>query len=151
MSRKPDIELSQTQRDELEHLVRAGNAPARTQTRARILLLSDRSQGPWRSAPKVAEAVMVHPNTVRNVRRRFVAEGLAAALQEKPRPGATPKLDGELEARLTVLACSAPPAGQRRWTLRLLAEQLVALEYVDEVSHVTVGEWLKKTHLSLGA
>ena len=57
----------------------------------------------------------------------------------------------ELEARLTVLACSAPPAGQRRWTLRLLAEQLVALEYVDEVSHVTVGEWLKKTHLSLGA
>jgi len=94
---------------------------------------------------------MVHPNTVRNVRRRFVAEGLAAALHEKQRPGATPKLDGELEARLTVLACSAPPAGQRRWTLRLLAEQLVALEYVDEVSHVTVGEWLKKTHLSLGA
>jgi len=151
MSRKPDVELSQTQRDELEHMLRAGNAPARTQTRARILLLSDRRQGPWRSAPKVAEAVMVHPNTVRNVRRRFIAEGLAAALHEKPRPGATPKLNGELEARLTVLVCSDPPAGQRRWTLRLLAEQLVALEYVDEVSHVTVGEWLKKTHLSLGA
>ena len=150
MSRKPNVELSQEQRDELELMLRAGNAPARTQTRARILLLSDRRQGPWRSAPKVAEAVMVHPNTVRNVRRRFVAEGLAAALHEKPRPGATPKLDGELEAQLTVLACSEPPAGQRRWTLRLLAEQLVALEYVDEVSHVTVGEWLKKTHLSLG-
>jgi transposase len=151
MSRKPDVELSQTQRDELEHMLRAGNAPARTQTRARILLLSDRSQGPWRSAPQVAAAVMVHPNTVRNVRRRFVAEGLAAALQEKPRPGATPKLDGELEARLTLLACSTPPDGYKRWTLRLLAEQLVALEYVDEISHVTVGEWLKKTHLSLGA
>ncbi len=150
MSRREYIELSQEQRDELEHMVRAGSAPARTQARARILLLSDRRQGPWRSAPKVAEAVMVHPNTVRKVRRQFVAGGLAAALYEKQRPGARPKLDGELEARLTALACSNPPEGHRRWTLRLLAEQLVALEYVDEVSHVTVGEWLKKTHLSLG-
>lgn len=150
MSESQNVKLSAEERQELERLLRAGSAPARMQTRARILLLSDRSQGQWRSAPAVAAAVMVHANTVRNVRRRFIADGLAAALHDKPRPGAKPKLDGELEAKLTALACSAPPAGHRRWTLRLLAEHMVALEYVDEISHVSVGEWLKKTHLSLG-
>ncbi len=93
---------------------------------------------------------MVHPNTVRNVRRRFVAGGLAHALYDNPRPGAVPKLNGEVEAQLTVLACSEPPAGHKRWTLRLLADQLVVLGHVDRVSHVAVGQWLKKTHLSLG-
>jgi transposase len=150
MRKPPHVVLSDEQRQELTQLLRSGNAPARTQTRARILLLSDRSCHPWRSAPAIAEAVMVHPNTVRNVQRRFVADGLAAALYDKPRPGAKPKLTGELEAQLIALACSAPPAGHAHWTLRLLAERLVALEYVAEVSHVTVGEWLKKTHLSLG-
>lgn len=150
MSKQQDVELSAEQIDELERLLRTGNAPARTQTRARILLASDRSQGRWRSAPAVAQMVMVHPNTVRNVRRRFVAEGLSGALYEKPRPGASPKLNGELEAQLTTLACSTPPVGHARWTLRLLADELIALELVDDVSHVTVGEWLKKTHLSLG-
>ena len=151
MSKSQDIELSVEQRRELEHMVRTGNAPARTQTRARVLLLSDRSQdGEWRSAPKVAEAVMVHPNTVRNVRRRFIAGGMANALYDNPRPGAVPKLTGELEAQLTVLACSEPPEGQKCWTLRLLADHLVELGYIDSVSHVTVREWLKKANLSLG-
>jgi len=151
MSQIRDIQLSEAQRQQLQQLLRAGKTPARIQTRARILLLSDRSQGgAWQSAPKVAAAVMVHPNTVRNVRRRYVTEGLEAALQDKSRPGAQPKLNGELEAQLTVLACSKPPAGYKRWTLRLLAEQLIALEYVDEISYVTVGEWLKKTRSSRG-
>ncbi len=150
MSQSQDVELTADQRHELEGMLRAGSTPARTQTRARILLLSDRSQGQWRSAPQVAEAVMVHPNTVRNVRRRFVAGGLAHALYDNPRPGAVPKLNGEVEAQLTVLACSQPPAGHKRWTLRLLADQLVVLGHVDRVSHVAVGQWLKKTHLSLG-
>jgi len=151
MSQIRDVQLSEAQRQQLQQMLRAGTPPARSQTRARILLLSDRSQGgAWQSAPKVAAAVMVHPHTVRNVRRRFVSAGLEAALQDKPRPGAQPKLDGELEAQLTLLACSTPPEGRKRWTLRLLAEQLIALEYVDEISHVTVGEWLKKTRSSPG-
>jgi transposase len=135
----------------LEQLIRAGSAPARVQTRARILLLSASEPGDWQSAPAVARALLVHPNTVRNVRRRFVAEGLAGALYDRPRPGAVPKLTGEVEAQLTVLACSQPPEGHAEWTLRLLADQLVALGTLASVSHTTVGEWLKKTNSSPGA
>jgi putative transposase len=152
MSQIRDVELSPEQRQALQQLVRAGSASARLLTRARILLLSDRSQGgDWQSAPKVAAVLQVHPNTVRNIRRQFVAGGLEAALNDKPRPGAKPKLNGEVEAHLTVLACSAPPDGRKAWTLRLLAEQMVALEYVNKISHVTIREWLKKANTSRGA
>jgi hypothetical protein len=71
-------------------------------------------------------------------------------LYEKPRPGAKPKIDGEVEAHLVALACSAPPEGYDRWTLRLLADRLVSLEIIDSISHVAVGEVLKKMNLSLG-
>jgi hypothetical protein len=87
---------------------------------------------------------------VRNIRRRYIEGGVPQALNDKGWPGAKPKLTGEVEAKLTMLACSAPPQGQARWTLRLLASQMVELGYVEEVSHVTIGEWLKKTNLSLG-
>lgn len=150
MGKSQVIELSVEQRQELHQVIHSGNAPARTQTRARILLLSASEPGAWRSAPAVARALDVHPNTVRNVRRRFVAEGLAAALSERPRPGAAPKLTGEVEAQLTVLACSQPPEGHAEWTLRLLADELVALGTLESVSHTTVGHWLKKTNSSLG-
>jgi transposase len=151
MGKSQRIELSDEQRQALEQMIRAGNTPARVQTRARIVLLSDHKPGGWRSAPKVAQALLVHPNTVRNIRRRFVAEGLAAAVHERPRPGAEPKLTGEVEAQLTLLACSAAPTGHAHWTLRLLADKLVDLDLLDSVSHTTVGEWLKKTPLSPGA
>jgi hypothetical protein len=84
------------------------------------------------------------------MRRRYNAGGLPLALNDKGWPGAVPKLTGEVEAKLTMLACSEPPAGHARWTLRLLADQMVELGYIDEVSHVTVREWLKKTNSSLG-
>jgi transposase len=87
---------------------------------------------------------------VQNVRHRFQQAGLKAALYDQPRPGQKPKLTGELEAQLTLLACSQPPEGHAHWTLRLLADQLIELDYIEYVSHVTVGEWLKKTHSSLG-
>lgn len=145
-----DIRLTAEQRATLKELLHRGKSSARVQTRARIMLLSDRSQGPWQSAPRVAKAVLVHPNTVRKVRRRFVAAGLSAALGERPRPGAKPKLTGAVEAQLTVLACSAPPAGHARWTLRLLAGRLVELGLVDSVSHVSVHHWLKKANSSPG-
>jgi len=93
---------------------------------------------------------MCSPSTVANVRHRFNRAGLQAALYDKPRPGQKPKVTGEVEARLVMLACSDPPPGHTRWSLRLLADQMVELEIVDSISHVTVGQVLKKTKSSRG-
>jgi len=150
MGKHTHIELTAEERTELEQLIRTGNTPARTNTRARILLLSDRSQGQKRTDQEVAEAVLCCKSTVINVRRRFLSAGLHAALYDKDRPGAPPKFTGEVEARLTMLASSDPPEGAARWTLRLLAEKMVELGYVDSISYVTVGELLKKTRSSPG-
>jgi putative transposase len=150
MSKHVHVELDQDERQELEQLIHSGEAPARTQTRARILLLSDCSQGQERTDQEVAEAVLCSPSTVFSIRHRYIESGLPRAVNDKGWPGAEPKLTGEIEAKLTMLACSEPPKGQARWTLRLLANQLVELHYLDAVSHVTVREWLKKTNLSLG-
>ena len=150
MGKHLHVELNADERAELERLVRTGNAAARKQTRARILLLSDRSQGQKRTDQQVAEAALCHPSTVSNIRRRYVEGGLSQALNDKGWPGAKPKLTGDVEAKLTMLACSAPPQGHARWTLRLLANQMIELGYVEGVSHVTVREWLKKTHSSPG-
>jgi transposase len=150
MGKHTQIELDADERRELEQLTHAGNAPARKQTRARILLLSDRSQGQKRTDQEVADAALCSVSTVRSIRRRYVDGGLPKALNDKGWPGAKPKLTGEVEAKLIMLACSEPPKGQGRWTLRLLADRMVELGYVDSVSYVTVREWLKKTNLSLG-
>jgi transposase len=150
MGKHTQIELDADERRELEQLIHAGNAPARKQTRARILLLSDRSQGQKRTDQEVADAALCSLSTVRSIRRRYVEGGLPRALNDKGWPGAKPKLTGEVEAKLIMLACSEPPQGHARWTLRLLADQMVELGYVDEVSHVSVRDWLKKTNLSLG-
>lgn len=151
MSKHRCIELTQEERSQVEQLIRKGDAPARTNTRARVLLLSDRSQGEKRKDREVADAVLCSLSTVTNVRRRFLAGGLQNALYDKERPGAQPKFTGEIEAKLTMLACSDAPEGAGRWTLRLLAEQMIELGYVDYISHVTVRELLKKTNSSLGA
>jgi transposase len=145
MGKHTQVVLTAEQRTELEQLIRSGDAPARTHTRARILLLSDRSQGQKRTDQEVADAMLCSKSTVVNVRRRLLTDGLACALYDKGWPGAKPKLTGEIEANLTMLACSDPPPDHARWTLRLLANQMVELGYVDEVSHVTIREWLKKT------
>ena len=129
---------------------RAGVNSARVIGRARTLLLLDRSQGKNRTAQKAAGAAMVSPGTVSNLKRRYFEGGITGALYDKPRPGAKPKVDGEVEARLIALACSEPPEGRERWTLRLLAKELIALGVVEYISHVTVREVLKKTNSSLG-
>lgn len=139
--------LSPEQRAELRGLVGSGSAPARTLTRARILLKADHGEGgPGWSDAAIAGALDVHPGTVQRIRRQFVAEGLAATLARK-RPDRVYErvLDGNGEAHLVALACSAPPDGQARWTLRLLAGELVRLEVVEAVSHETVRRTLKKT------
>jgi transposase len=144
------VVLTAEERDQLDRLTRIGNSPARTLTRARILLLSDRSQGERNTDGYVAKAVQGSISTVGNVRQRYLDEGLHAALYDKPRPGATPKFTGEVEAHLTMLACSQPPEGHGRWTLRLLADQMIELGYVEYISHVTVRDLLKKTNSSRG-
>jgi transposase len=113
-------------------------------------LLLDRSQGKQRSIQEVVEVAMVSQGTVSNLKRRYFEGGLDSALYDRPRPGAKPKIDGEVEAHLIAIACSDPPEGYERWTLRLLADELVTLELVESISHVAVRNALKKTNLSPG-
>jgi transposase len=99
---------------------------------------------------EIARALGAAVTTVERVRKRFVEEGLEAALSERPRPGAARKLDGHQEAYLAALACSDPPEGKKRWTMRMLAEKLVSLEVVQEISEETVRRTLKKGASSRG-
>jgi len=115
-----------------------------------ILLLCNRSQGHKRTIAQVAESALCSIGTVRNVKNNYFVGGLESALYEKSRPGPVPTFTGETEAHLTMLACSEPPEGYGRWTLRLLADKMVGLEYLESISHVTVGEILKKTNCNLG-
>jgi transposase len=105
--------------------------------------------GSWRDQD-IKAALDISIRTIERVRRRFVEEGLEAALKPRPGRGRKRKLDGEAEAHLVALRCSAPPEGRGRWTLRLLAEQMVELDYLDELSHESVRQALKKTSCSLG-
>ena len=150
MSTHIPLYLNPEQRAQLESFIKNGNAPARVQTRARILLLTDRSSGQGRTDAEVAEALLCSRATVANVRRRCLQEGVPAALVEKPRPGRAPKITGEIEAQLTVLACSDPPQGHARWTVRLLTSHLVELGLLDQIDHTTIWERLKKTRSSPG-
>jgi len=149
MGKHTHIELTSEERTELEKLIRTGNAPARTHTRARILLLSDRSQGQQRTDQDVADAVVCRKGTVINVRRRFLSGGWQAALDDKGWPGAPPTFTGDVEAKVTMLAGSDPPAGAARWTVRLLADTMVELGDGDSISHGTVGELQKKRNQTL--
>jgi len=151
MKKKYPVTLTRSEREHLKSLIAAGTAPARKLTHARILLKADQSpQGPAWVDEDVAEAVEVSQPTVSRVRKQYFEEGLQAALNRRP-PNRHyhRKLDGEQEARLVALACSEPPEGLARWSLRLLADKLVELEIVeDEVSYQTVRRTLKKTNLS---
>lgn len=134
------VELSQEQRAELESLIRRGKASVRKVKRALVLLAAADGY----KDEDIAVQVRVHRTTVEHLRKRFVDEGLEAALNERPRPGNPRKMDGRQEAYVIALACSEPPAGRVRWTLRLLANRLVELEVVDGISHKTVERVLKR-------
>jgi hypothetical protein len=139
------IYLSAEQRSHLENMVSTDYDSARVLARARILLLSDRSLGNHQEDDEVAKAVMVCTGTVSRIRKVFALYGLESAIYDKPRTGAPPKITGDIEARITMLACSDPPEGYDRWTLRLLADRSVELGYIDSISHVAIGDRLKKT------
>jgi transposase len=151
--KKYKVTLTAEERNSLQDLIAAGKASALKLAHARILLKADAApDGPAWPDARIAEAVEVNVTTVERVRERFVEHGLDAALDRKKqtRPSRERKLDGQAEARLIALACSEPPRGRGRWTLRLLADQLVELEVVDTVSTETVRQVLKKTNSSRG-
>ncbi len=140
------------QRAALRTLVGSGVAPARLVTRARILLKADHGAGgPGWTDAAIAGARDVNPSTVLRVRKQFVTEGLEPALARKRRDRIYERrLDGHQEAHLITLTCGTPPEGQARWSLRLLADELVRREVVETISYETVRQTLKKTISSRG-
>jgi len=149
MAKKYIVTLTEEEREHLRQMLSSGKEGTRKLTRARILLKAD--QG-W-TDKAIQEALDVGISTIERIRRRFVEEGLAAALNRRPSTRRYEhKLDGNAEAHLIALACSPPPAGRGQWSLRLLADTLVTLEQVgiDSVSHETVRQVLKKTNSSPG-
>jgi transposase len=151
MAKKYLVTLTPEERDDLRALISAGKRSALTLTRARILLKADQADGgPAWADDRIAEALDCGRRTVERVRQRFVERGLNLALGRKPqdRPSRERKFDGAAEARLIALACSPPPDGRARWTLKLLADKLVELEVFDAVDDETVRRVLKKTSCS---
>lgn len=123
MARKKihSVILKEEEREELRRYLRKGKSSARSLTRARILLLADED----RNDEEISDALKVSKSTVSRIRKRYCEDGLDFALHEKARSGAPPKIDGRIEAQLTLLACSEPPEGRSKWTVRLLADRLV--------------------------
>lgn len=140
------VQLTPDQRTSLTQLLTRTGASAHEHRRARILLQTDCAGGRSQTDEAVATAVLVSPRTVARTRSAFATQGLDAALARKPRTDTPPrKLAGAVETALVDLACSAPPAGYARWTLRLLANELVLLDLVDGISPETIRLALKKT------
>ncbi len=150
MNKKHVVRLTAGERAALCLVVRSGQAPARKVLRAKILLKADVGGGAC-TDPEIAEALDVGRATVERVRARFVRER-GAALERRPQPERPEQrvLDGQGEAQLVMLACSKPPEGHGRWTLDLLADRMVKLQYVPQISRDTVGRTLKKTTSSPG-
>ena len=146
------VYLTEGERAQLRTLIGSGEAPARMLTHARILLKANQGEGGsgWSDAA-IAGALEIHPDTVARVRRAYVGAGLEAALARKTPARIYPRtFDGAAEAHLVAVACSEPPAGHERWTLRLLADELVRLEVVPTVSYETVRRTLQQTPSSRG-
>jgi hypothetical protein len=142
------VRLSDEQRASLSEIARNGRAPARKIQHARVLLLSDRDRpGGKRTDPQIADALGMHVNTVARVRKRFVAEGERPALERKPRaaPPTPAKVDGRLEAHLIAICTGPPPAGRARWTMELLAGEVIRRGLIESISGETVRVALKKT------
>lgn len=140
------VDLDKRERNRLEDLTTKGKSGAREIRRARILLLADEG----RIDKEIASFLGAAVTTVERVRKRFVEEGLESALSERRRPGAARKLDGRQEAYLMALACSETPEGRGRWSMRMLADRLVELDVVDDISGETVRRALKRGISSRG-
>jgi Homeodomain-like domain len=146
------VKLDEAERGRLQSLISKGKSPAKQLLKARILLKADAgAQGEGWSDGQIIKALDTNLSMVTRVRQQFVEEGLDAVLSRKQRatPAITPIFDGEKEARLMALACSTPPEGHARWTLRLLEDKVVELGIVERASDNTIGRVFKKTRFSL--
>jgi len=141
------VKLSGHERQYLQKIVESGKDRARKITRCRILLLADKTKG--KTDEEISDALGVCLTTIFNIRRHYHKEGLERAIQEAARSGQPPRFNGKSMAKITAIACSKPPEGHARWSLRLLADQAVELDIVESISHQSVKNILKKTNLSL--
>jgi transposase len=150
--KKYKVTLTQEERKELLSLTRSGRHASKTVLHALILLNCDEGDYPGKvKGVEMARVLKIGPRTIDRVKKRFVEEGLEAALHNRATTRVyDKKADGDLEAHLVALSCSEPPEGYARWSLRLLAEKMVALEYVEDISYETVRRVLKKTNLNPG-
>jgi putative transposase len=144
MQTKNLVKLKPKERELLKQLIGKGKESVRKITRCRILLLTDDRK----TDTQIIEALDIARNTIRQVRQRYVEEGVEAAINERKRPGAPKKFNGVQKAKITAIACSEPPEGRSRWTLRLLADKVVELRVVDSISYKTVERTLKKMNLN---
>lgn len=147
------VNLSKEERDTLKKLITSGRGPARMFTRVRILLKADQGEhGPSWGDDKISDALDVTVQTIERVRKQLVEEGLDAVLSRRQytQKVSRKKIDGNVEAHLIALSCSDPPEGYARWTLRLLADKIVELGYLEKISHEAIRQTLKKTNLNLG-
>ena len=158
--RKLDIVLTEEQRSSLENIVKKGKCSATEIRRANVILMVDDSNGKGMKDVDVAKALNITPQAVHNIKSRFIdstsdpneeTANAEAAVKRKERdtPPVPPKCTGDVEAKIIALACSEPPEGRSKWTLRLLSEKSVELEIIDSISHMQVGRILKKTNISL--
>ena len=140
------VSLTSEHRQDLLKLINRGRSSARVLTRSRILLLADESN----TDKHIADTLKLSMRTVARVRERYYLRGLESALYDRARIGAPAKIKARFWAHLSALACSEPPEGYARWTLRLLADKVVELGLIDSISHTEIGKVLKKMNLSLG-
>jgi len=141
------IKLSEQDRHYLQKIVKSGKDKARKITRCRILLLADEAKG--KTDEEISDTLGICLTTIFNIRRRYHRWGLERAISEAPRSGQPPKFKGKTMARITTIACSKPPQGRARWSLRLLADHVVELDIVEDISYQSIRNVLKKTNSSL--
>lgn len=145
MEKKYIVKLKMKEQKQLKEFVSKGKASARKLNRCRLLLLSHEGK----TDQEICNILGIGLATAANIRRRYFQEGLSVALNEKPRSGAPKKFEGKTTAKITAIACSKPPEGRSRWSLRLLADRIVELEITDSIDYTSVDRILKKTNLSL--
>ena len=141
------VQLKEDERQQLKKIVHSGKDKARKITRCRILLSADKEQD--KTDQEISESLNVCLATIFYTRRRYCQEGLEGALNEKTRSGQPTKYNGKQTAKITAIACSTPPEGHARWSLRLLADRVIELNITKSISHQSVRNILKKTNLSL--
>jgi transposase len=147
MAKRYRVTLTDEERERLEGLTRKGTASVRMVRRAQTLLLAAEE----RTDEEIVKALRIGVSTVERTRRRFVEEGLEASLRERPRPGARPKLGPKAQAYVVALACTKPPEGRHRWTMQMLADRVVELELVPDITDEAIRLLLKRTSSSRGS